>query len=80
MWVMTSASAVVFGAPLPCPSPRGLDAFGETRTLPAGGGDGGGWLVVPRLKPLVSTQVHQPGRAVNRLEQLKYTKSPKTFL
>jgi len=40
-----------FRAPLPCPSPRGLDAFGQTWTFPAGGGDGGGGLAVPGLKP-----------------------------
>ena len=42
--------------PLPCPSPRGIDAFGQTWTLPAGGGDGGGGLPVPRLKPWPATR------------------------
>ena len=60
MWVMTSASAVVFGAPLPCPSPRGIYAFGQTWTLPAGGGDGRGGLAVPRLKPWPATR-RRPG-------------------
>ena len=44
------------GPPLPCPSPRGIDAFGQTWTLPAGGGDGGGGLAVPRLKPWPATR------------------------
>ena len=56
---------MVFGGPLPCPSPRGIDAFGQTWTLPAGGGDGGGGLAVPRLKPWPATR--KPGPATRRL-------------
>jgi len=50
-----------FRRPPPLPLPPQSGPFGQTSTLPAGGGDGGGGLAVPRLKPWPATRPRSRG-------------------